>query len=61
MIGLKGKKKLQWKKTKGDCVYKFCLKDKKGVEQGILLWCRNDNVSFVKLMLTFPLTNDGIV
>jgi hypothetical protein len=41
-----------------DCVRKFCLEDKEGVERGILSWSRGGDVLLLKLLLTFPLPND---
>jgi hypothetical protein len=43
---------------KGDCLYKFYFEDRKGVERGILLWSKGDDVLFVKLLSTFPWPND---
>ncbi len=58
MIGVKEKKNFSKKKWKE--IF-FCLKDRKGAKQGILWWCRSNNVLFFKLLSTFPLANDVIV
>jgi len=58
MIGVKEKKNFSKKKWKE--IF-FCLKDRKGAKQGILLWCRSNNVLFFKLLSTFPLAKDAIV
>jgi hypothetical protein len=44
----------------GDCVYKFHLEDRKGVERRILLWRWNGDVLFLKLLSTFPSVDDEI-
>jgi hypothetical protein len=47
------------KKKEGNRVFKFFFENIEGVEWGILLWSRDRDVLFLKLLSTFPLPNDG--
>ncbi len=49
-----------YKKMEGDYVCKFHLEDRKGVEQRIMSWCQNGDVLFLKLLSTFPSTDNEI-